>query len=130
MRASSRYLDDDHAVEQRLVLLLLQELVELGEVGVREDGLVQIDEREARDLDVLLLRHGEEQVEKLALDLQDLDHLEHAAARGIHGSGPGPGPRIALVPDLGDLGEIHRADEVGDVGGGGVVRCVGPDADA
>ncbi len=80
------HLDDDHAVEQRLVLLLLQELVELGEVGVREDGLVEVDQREARHLDVLLLRHGQQEIEELALDLEDLDHLQHAAARGVDGA--------------------------------------------
>ena len=125
-----RDLDDDHAVEQRLVFLLLQELVEFREVGMRENGLVQVDEREARHLDVLLLRHGEQQVEELALHLQDLDHLEHAAAGGVHGAGPGPGARITLVADLRDLGEIHRADQVGDIRGGRIVRRVRADADA
>ena len=130
VRQRVRNLDDDHAVEQRLVLLLLQELVELREVGVREDRLVQVDEREARHLDVLLLRHGEQQVQELALHLQDLDHLEHAAARGIHGAGPRPGARIAFVADLRNLREIHRADEVRDVRRGGIVRRIGADADA
>ena len=36
------HLHDHHAIEQRLVLRLLQELAELGEVGVREDGLVEV----------------------------------------------------------------------------------------
>src|SRR5579863_5502573 len=79
------HLDDDHAVEQRLVLLLLQKLVEFREIRVREYGLVEVDEREARDLDVLLLRKGQQQVEELAFHLQNLDHLEHAAARGVYG---------------------------------------------
>ena len=72
----------------------------------------------------------EQQVEELALDLEDLDHLEHAAAGGVHRAGPGPGARVALVADLRDLGEIHRADQVGDVRGGRIVRRVGADADA
>ena len=79
-----RHLDDHHPVEQRLVLRLLQELAELGEVGVREDRLVEVDQREARHLDVLFLRQRQQQVEELALDLEDLDHLEHAAARREH----------------------------------------------
>ena len=125
-----RDLDDHHAIQQRLVLLLLQELVEFGEVGVREDRLVQVDEREARDLDVLLLGEREQQVQELALHLEDLDHLEHAAAGGVHRARPGPGTRVALVADLRHLGQIHRADQVGDVGGGRIVRRVGADADA
>ena len=125
-----RDLDDDHAVEQRLVLLLLQELVELREVGVREDGLVQMDQREARHLDVLLLRHGQQQIQELALHLQDLDHLEHAAARGIHGAGPRPGARIAFIADLRDFRQIDRADQVRDVRRRGIVRRIGADADA
>ena len=100
------HLDDDHAVEQGLVLLLLQELVELGEIGVRQDRLVEMDQREARHLDVLFLRQGQQQVEEFALDLEDLDHLEQAAAGGVHGAGPRPGAGIAFIADFGDLGEI------------------------
>src|SRR5882672_4126385 len=86
-----RHLDDDHPVEQRLVLGLLQELAELGEVGVRDDRLVHVNQREARHLDVLLLRQREQEIEELALHLQDLDHLEKPAARGEHRARPGPG---------------------------------------
>ena len=124
------HLDDDHAVEQRLVLLLLEELVELGEIRVGEDRLVEVDQREPRHLDVLLLRQREQQVQELALDLEDLDHLEHAAARGVHGAGPRPGARIAFVADFRDLRKIHGTDEVGDVGRRRVVRRVRADADA
>ncbi len=81
-------LDDHHAVEQRLVLRLLQELAELGEVGVRDDRLVDVDQREARHLDVLFLRQREQEIEELALHLEDLDHLEKPAARGEHRSRP------------------------------------------
>ena len=35
-----------------------QEAVELGQIGVRQDRLIQIDQREARHLDVLFLSHG------------------------------------------------------------------------
>ena len=80
------HFDDHHAIEQRLVLLLLKELVELGEVGVREDRLIEMDQRETRDLDVLLLRERQEQIQELTLDLENLDHLEHATARGIDGA--------------------------------------------
>src|SRR4051812_5288 len=120
-----RHLDDDHAVEQRLVLRLLQELAELGEVGVRDDGLVEVDEREERHLDVLLLREREEEIQELALHFEDLDHLEQAAARGIHRARPRPGPRIAFVAEFGDLRKIDRADQVGDVRRRRVVRRVG-----
>jgi hypothetical protein len=88
VRQRIRHLDDDHAVEQGLVLLLLKELVELGQVRVRENGFVEVNEREAGHLDILLLRHRQQEIEELTLHLQDLDHLEHAAARGIHGAGP------------------------------------------
>jgi len=44
--------------------------------------------------------------------------------------GPGPGARVAFVADLRDLRKIHRADQVGDVGGGRVVRRVGAHAHA
>jgi hypothetical protein len=77
---------------------------------VRHDRLVEIDQWEPRHLDVLLLRQRQQQVEELALDLQDLDHLEHAAARGVDGAGPRPGARIALVAHLGDLRQVHGAD--------------------
>src|SRR3989442_4760743 len=123
-------LDDHHAVEQRLVLRLLQELAELGEVGVRDDGLVEADQREARHLDVLLLRQREQQVQELALDLQDLDHLEQPAARGEHRARPGPGARVALVAELGHVGEIDRSDQVGDVRRRRIVRRIRADADA
>jgi hypothetical protein len=124
------HLDDDHAVEQRFVLRLLQELAELGEVGVGEDRLVEMDQREARHLDVLLLGEGEQEIQELALHLQDLDHLEKPPARGEHSARPGPGARVALVAELRDLGKVHRADQVGDVGGGRIVRRVGAHADA
>ncbi len=84
VRQCVRHLDDDHAVEQRLVLLLLQELMEFRQVGVRENGFVQIDQREARHLDVLFLGQRQQQVQEFALHLQDFDHLQHAAAGGIH----------------------------------------------
>ena len=93
-------LDDHHPVEQRLVLLLLEKVVEFREIGVRQDGFIEIDQREARHLDVLLLGHGEQQIEELPLHLENLDHLEHAAARGIDRPGPGPGARVAFVADL------------------------------
>ena len=97
---------------------------------MRDDGLVEVDQREARHLDVLLLGQREQQVQELALHLEDLDHLEHAAARGVHRARPRPGARVALVAELRDLGQVDRADQVGDVGGGRVVRRVGADADA
>src|SRR6185437_1929260 len=75
-----RHLDDDHAVEQSLVLLLLQKLVEFGQIGVRQNRLVQVNERKARHFHVLFLGEREQKVEKFAFDLEDLDHLEHAAA--------------------------------------------------
>ena len=129
-RQRVRHLDDHHAIEQRLVLLLLQELVELGQVRVREDRLVEVDQREARHLDVLLLRQRQQQIQELALDLEDLDHLEHAAARGIDGARPGPGPRVAFVADVGDLRQIDGAHEVRDVGRRRIVRRIRADADA
>ena len=129
-RERVRHLDDHHAIEQRLVLLLLQELVELGQVRVREDRLVEMNQRETRHLDVLLLSQRQEQVEKLALDLEDLDHLEHAAARGVDGARPGPGPRVALVADVGHLRQIDGAHEVRDVGRRRIVRRIRADADA
>jgi hypothetical protein len=42
-RERVRHFHDHHAIEQRLVLLLLQELVELGQVRVREDRLVEVE---------------------------------------------------------------------------------------
>ena len=129
-RQRVRHLDDHHAIEQRLVLLLLEKLVELGEVGMREDRLVQMDERETRHLDVLLLRERQQQIQELALDLENLDHLEHAAARGIDGARPRPSARVALVADGGDLRQIDGAHQVGDVGRRRVVRRVRADADA
>ncbi len=71
-----------------------------------------------------------QQIQELALDLEDLDHLEHAAARGIDGARPGPGPRVALVADVGDLRQIDGAHEVGDVGRRRIVRRIRADADA
>jgi hypothetical protein len=50
---------------------------------------------------------SQQQVQELALDLQDLDHLQHAAARGIDGAGPRPGARIAFVAVLRDLRQVH-----------------------
>src|SRR5688572_1281526 len=126
-RQRVRHLDDHHAIEQRLVLFLLQELVELGQVRVREDRLVEVDQREARDLDVLLLRQRQEQIQELALDLEYLDHLEHAAARGVDGARPRPCARVAFVADVGDLREIHGAHQIRDVGRRRVVRRVRAD---
>src|SRR5690606_31885431 len=60
VRQRVRHLDDDHSVEQSFVLLLLQELVKLRQVRVRDDGLVEIDQWEARHLDVLFLRQQRE----------------------------------------------------------------------
>src|SRR3569833_946760 len=74
--------DDHHAIQQRLVFLLLQKLVEFREVGMRENGLIQVDERKARYFDVLLLRHGQQQVEKLALHQQKNEQNKNTTARG------------------------------------------------
>lgn len=125
-----RHLHDDHAVEQALVFALLQKLAELGQIGVRQDRLVQIDQRKARDLDVFLLRQRQQQVEEFALDLQDLDHFQHAAAGRIHRAGPRPRARVALVAVLGHLGQADRADQVGDIGGVRIVGRVGADGAA
>ena len=130
VRERVRHLDDDHAVEQRLVFRFLQEFAEFCEVGVREDRLVQVNQREARHLDVLLLREREQEVEEFALHFQDLDHLEHAAARREHRARPGPGARVAFVAELGDFRKVDRADEIRDVGGGRVVRRISAHADA
>jgi hypothetical protein len=89
-----------------------------------------MDQREARHLDVLFLRQGEQEIQELALDLEDLDHLEHAAARGVDGARPRPGARVAFVADVRNLRQVHRADEVRDVCGGWVVRRISADADA
>src|SRR5213082_106061 len=83
-----------------------------------------------RDTLTFFSRQREQQVQELALDLQDLDHLEQAAAGRVHRPRPRPVARITLVADLRDLGEIHRADEVRDVGGRGIVRRIGADAGA
>src|SRR3954467_1942847 len=125
-----RDLDDDHPVEERLVLRLLQELAELGEVGVRHDRLVDVDQREARHLDVLLLGERQEQVQEFSLHLQDLDHLEKAPARGEYRARPRPGARVALVAELRDLRQVDGADEVGNIRGGRIVRRISADADA
>ncbi len=51
-----RHLDDDHAVQQGLVLFFLQETVELGQVRMSNDGLIEMNQRKAGYLDVLFLR--------------------------------------------------------------------------
>jgi hypothetical protein len=43
------HLDDDHAIQQGLVFLFLQELVELREIGMRDDGFIEINQQEARN---------------------------------------------------------------------------------
>src|SRR6185312_17491907 len=48
---------------------------------------------------------------------------------GIHSAGPRPRTRVAFVADLRDFCQVDRAHQVRDVGGGGVVRGVGADAD-
>src|SRR6202051_1502811 len=88
VRERIRNLDDHHAIEERLVLLFLQEPIELREIGMRENGVIKVDERKSCDLDVFLLSHGQQQVEKFALDLQDLDHFQNAAARGVYRTRP------------------------------------------
>jgi hypothetical protein len=78
-----RDLDDDHAIQQGLVLLLLHEPMELREVRMGDDRLVQMNQWETRHLDVLFLGQREEEVEKFTLDLKDLNHLEQTAAGGV-----------------------------------------------
>ena len=39
--------------------------------------------------------------------------LEHAAARGVDGARPRPRSRIAFVADIGNLRQVHGADEIG-----------------
>ena len=125
-----RNLDHHHPVEQRFVLRFLQELPELCEVGVRDNGFVDVDQREPRHLDVLFLSQSEQQVKELALYLQDLNHFEHAAARGVHRARPGPGARVAFVAEFRNLRQIDRADEICEIGGCGIVRRVRADAHA
>ncbi len=99
-----RHLNNHHAIEQCLVLALLQELAKLRQVGMRDDGLIQINQGKARDLDVFFLRERKQQVQKLALDLEYLDHLKHAATRGIHCARPRPGAWVALITVICDFG--------------------------
>src|SRR5436305_895941 len=71
----------------------------------------------------------QEQAEELALHLAKVAHLGKAAAYHQHGGAPRPGARIAFVAELGALGKLDRADEVGDVAGGRIVGHVRADAD-
>ena len=116
-----RHLDDDHAIEQRLVFRLLQKLAEFRQVGVRDDGLVEVDQGEARDLDIL---------QEFALDLQDFDHFQQPAAGGVYRARPRPGARVSLVAVFRDLRQVDRTDQVGDVRRGRIMRRIGADADA
>ncbi len=98
------HLDDDHAIEQSFVFLLLQEFMELRQIGVSQNGLIQMNEWEAGYLDVLFLGQGEQQIKKLALHLEDFDHLKHAAARRVHGARPRPGTWVTFIADFGHFG--------------------------
>ena len=51
-----RHLHDDHAVEQRLVFAFLQEFAKFGQIRVRENGFVEVNQGKARHLDILFLR--------------------------------------------------------------------------
>ena len=97
---------------------------------MREDGFVEVDQREARYLDVLLLRERQQQVKEFTLHFQNFDHLQHATAGGVNRTRPRPGARIALIADLRHLGQIDGADEIGNVRSRRIMRCVGTDADA
>jgi hypothetical protein len=108
---------------------LLQELVEFREVRVREDRLVEVDQREPRHLDVFLLREREQQVKELALDLQDLDHLEHAAACSVDGTGPRPRARVASSPNCATFDRSTEPTRSAMSGRRRVVRRVRADAD-
>jgi len=119
------HLDDHHAIQQCLVLLFLQELLELGQVGMRQHRLIKIDQWETRYLDVLFLRKRQQQIQKLALDLENFDHLQNAAACGVDRPGPRPGPRIPFIPIFGHLGKIHGSHKIRNVGRGGIMRCIG-----
>ena len=60
VRQRVRHLDDDHAVEQRLILLFLQKSIEFCEIGMFEDGFIKINQWKSRNLDVLFLRHRQQ----------------------------------------------------------------------
>jgi hypothetical protein len=68
-------LHDHHAIEQRLVLAFLEKPMKFRQIGMSEDGFIQIDQGKARDLDILFLGKRQKQVQEFPFNLEDLNHL-------------------------------------------------------
>ncbi len=121
------HLHHDHAILQRFGFLVGQKFFELGLVGVGDDELIGIDQREAAGLDVLLLGEREEDIEKALVGLEHLDELNHAAVGDVELAVEAIRPRVGFRAEFADGGQIDAAHQLRDVLTLGIRRHEGAD---
>ena len=107
-----RHGDADQAVLERLVLLVGHEGPELGLVRVRHDHRVGVDVAELGDLELLLLRHRQEQVAELRRVLEELDGLEEPAVGLRELAGPVERERVRVRAVRLDRLEVQAAGQL------------------
>src|SRR5215475_2068078 len=122
--------DHDDAVLKGFGLLVADEGVIFVLVGVRHDDFVGVDQSEPSGLDVLLLREGQQRIQKLLVDLQDFDELHHPAVGDVEFTVEAVGARVRLDTNLADRRQVDRAGQFGNVLALRVARGEGTDADA
>ncbi len=101
----------DHAIVQGFGLLIGEELVKLRLIGVGDDALVGIDQREATGLDVFLLRQRQEHIEKALIRLEHFDKFHQAAVGDIELAIEAVGARVGFGAIIADGGEIDAANQ-------------------
>jgi hypothetical protein len=109
------HLDDEDAIEERLVILVVAERLPLGLVAVRQDDALERNRGQALGGVVVALLGGRQQrMQHLDRRLEHLDEFHHALVGAAQRTGVAVGVRIVLGVML-QLADVYLADQRGDV---------------
>jgi hypothetical protein len=109
------HLDDEDAVDEGFVVLVVLEILPFALVGMGHDHAGKRDGPDVFRADVIaLLRRGEQRVEHLDRRLEHLDKFENALVRAVEPARIAVGVGIVLREHL-ELADIDLADQRGDV---------------
>ena len=110
-----RHLDHADAVEERLVVLVVLELLPLGLVGMGEHNALVRQGADVLGARVIaFLGRGQERMQDLDRRLEHLDEFQETLGRSVEAARVAVGVRIVLREML-ELADVNLADESGDV---------------
>ena len=105
------YLDDEDAVEEGLVVLVVLELQPFGLIRMgKHDALIGKRAEILRSVVAALLRGGQQRVQNLDRRLEHLDEFEKALRRAVEAAAIGIGIGIGLT-EVFELSDIDLADQ-------------------